>query len=98
MQKNDKYRVTQKSPNGKKQISMMSEDELQIFRARNLKEIRKNDLGLTQKDFANAVGVNLRTLQDWESGRSPMPKPVEILMNLMKKIPSVKDILLTEML
>ena len=48
------------------------------------------------KDLADAVGVNLRTLQDWELGRSPMPKPVEILMNLMKKMPSVKKSLLKE--
>jgi DNA-binding transcriptional regulator YiaG len=43
-----------------------------------------------------AVGVNVRTLQDWELGRSPMPKPVEKLMNLMKKMPSIKKVLLSE--
>jgi transcriptional regulator with XRE-family HTH domain len=53
-----------------------------------------SDFDLTQKDFAEAVGVNLRTLQDWETGRSPMLKPVEILMNLMKDIPIVKKHLL----
>ena len=54
------------------------------------------ELGLTQKYLANAGGVNLRKLQDWEMGRSPMPKPVEILMNLMKKMPAVKKRLLKE--
>ena len=98
MQKNNQYRITQHSKSGKKTVTMFSEKELQVFRANRLKEIRKNDLGLTQKDLANAVGVNLRTLQDWELGRSSMPKPVEILMNLMKKMPKVKETLLTDAL
>lgn len=96
MQKNNKYRITRVSKNGKRSISMMSELELQTFRAKRLKAIRKDELGLTQKDLANAIGVNLRTLQDWELGRNPMPKPVEILMKLMKEIPTVKKRLLSE--
>ena len=96
MKKDNKYRVTRVSHSGKRTTSMMELKELQKFRAQRLKEIRKNELGLTQKDLANAVGVNLRTLQDWELGRSPMPRPVEKLMNLMKKMPSVKKELLTE--
>jgi DNA-binding transcriptional regulator YiaG len=73
---------------------MMDSKQLNFFRAQRLKDLRKKQLGLTQKDLAEAVGVNLRTLQDWETGRSPMPKPVEILMILMKDIPSVKKHLL----
>lgn len=96
MQKNNEYRVTRFSKDGKRRVSMMDESELHKFRAERLKAIRKNELGLTQKDLAHAVGVNLRTLQDWELGRSPMPKPVEIIMNLMKDIPTVKKRLLAE--
>ncbi len=96
MQKHNRYRVTKISKSGNRTSTMMDEKELQKFRSQRLKEMRKNELGLTQKDLADAVGVNLRTLQDWELGRSPMPKPVEILMNLMKKMPSVKKRLLTE--
>jgi len=94
MNKNSLYRVTRISSNGKRRISMMDSKQLNVFRAQRLKELRKKQLGLTQKNFADAVGVNLRTLQDWETGRSPMPKPVELLMNLMKDIPSVKKHLL----
>jgi DNA-binding transcriptional regulator YiaG len=72
----------------------MSKRELQKFRATRLKEVRERELGLTQKDLAESVGANLRTLQDWEMGRSPMPKPVEILLKLMKELPSVKRRLL----
>ncbi len=81
MVKNNKYRVTKIGKSGRRTATLLDSKELQVFRSQRLKEIRKNELGLTQKDLANAVGVNLRTLQDWELGRSPMPKPVEILMN-----------------
>lgn len=96
MNKNDKFRVTRISNNGNRSTTMMHQQDLKKFRAQRLKELRKDDLGMTQKDLANAVGVNLRTLQDWEMGRSPTPRPVEILMNLMKKIPAVKKELLAE--
>ena len=66
------------------------------FRVKRLKVIRKDELGMTQKELAEIVGVNLRTLQDWEIGRSPMPKPVEILMKLMREIPTVKKRLIAE--
>jgi DNA-binding transcriptional regulator YiaG len=98
MQKNRRYRVTRIAKGGNRVISMMDAKELQQFRAHRLKELRKTELGLTQKDLANAVGVNLRTLQDWELGRSSMPKPVEILMNLMDKMPTVKNHLLKEVI
>ncbi len=97
MHKNNKFRVTRISKSGTRQIAMLDADELKIFRAQRLKELRKNELGLTQKDLAHAVGVNLRTLQDWELGRNPLPKPVEILMELMKDLPSVKKRLLAEL-
>ena len=97
MHKNNKFRVTRISKSGTRQVAMLDADELKIFRAQRLKELRKNELGLTQKDLAHAVGVNLRTLQDWELGRNPLPKPVEILMELMKDLPSVKKRLLAEL-
>ena len=89
-----KYRVTTMKNNGNQHVSMMTKEKLQKFRAKRLKEIREFELGLTQKDLADAVGANLRTLQDWEAGRSPMPRPVEILLELMKEMPSVKKRLL----
>ncbi len=97
MQKNEKYRVTRIDKNNARVSKMLTETQLQHLRAQRLKEMRK-ELCLTQKDLAEAVGVNIRTLQDWELGRSPMPKPVEKLMNLMKKIPSVKKALLADSL
>lgn len=94
MRSNSTYRVTRRLSNGTRKTFRMDGRELQLFRAQRLKEIRQKELGVTQRDFADAVGVNLRTLQDWERGRSPMPRPVEILMNLMRKMPSVKKTLM----
>jgi DNA-binding transcriptional regulator YiaG len=98
MERSNKYRVTQVSDKGKRNVSIMSEQELQKLRAKRFQAIRKDELGLTQKLLADAIGVNLRTLQDWEIGRSPMPKPVEILMNLMREMPDVKEKLLSSSL
>ena len=94
MENSNKYRITQLTGSGAREVTSLNEQELQKLRAKRLQSIRKNELGLTQKTLADAVGVKLRTLQDWEIGRYPMPKAVEILMNLMREMPSVKERLL----
>ena len=48
----------------------------------NMKELREL-LGLTQKDFASKFGFNLRTLQQWEQGRSSTPV---YLIPLVKRV------------
>lgn len=90
----NKYRVTTINNSDERKVSLMSEEELQKLRAKKLQDIRKQDLGMTQKTLADIIGVNLRTFQDWETGRTPMPKPVEILLKLMKEMPDVKEKLL----
>lgn len=94
MVRSNKYRVTTISDNGLRKVEHLTEQELQELRAKRLQKIRKEDLGLTQKSLAKAVGVKLRTLQDWEIGRSKMPRPVEILMEIMRDHPDVRDKLL----
>jgi len=94
MNKTEKYRVTQLSRNGSRTSTLMTEKQLFNFRIKRLKALRKQELGLTQKALATAVGANLRTLQDWEMGRSTMPKSIEILLELMRDIPSVRKRLL----
>ena len=60
-----------------------------------IKEIRKST-GLSQSKFADKFGINVRTLQDWESGRS---NPPSYLCTLLQKVmqaedgPSVKHII-----
>ena len=43
-----------------------------------LKQARKT-LGNTQKEMAFVVGANLRSYQDWEQGRYPVPRMLAVL-------------------
>ena len=47
-----------------------------------IQELRKS-MGLTQKQFATYFGLNVRTLQDWECGRSRTPT---YLVNLLLRL------------
>jgi DNA-binding transcriptional regulator YiaG len=42
-----------------------------------------DQLGLTQVAAAEFLGVNARTSRSWASGRSPIPRAVEMLLGLM---------------
>lgn len=44
-----------------------------------IKEIREN-LGLTQQEFAKKLGVHYKTIQNWESGR-PIPASKKIILS-----------------
>ena len=46
-----------------------------------IKELR-NQLGMSQKEFADYFGFNLRTLQNWESGRV---KPAEYVYDMLER-------------
>ena len=54
----------------------MTPDELREARAR---------LGLTQAQLAEWLAVGLRTVKGWESGRSPVPKAVELALKCREK-------------
>lgn len=45
----------------------------------DIKEIRKQ-LNMSQKEFATYFGINYRTLQGWELGRSKVPPYVITLI------------------
>lgn len=44
-----------------------------------LKNIR-NSRGLSQTAFAEKLGVNIRTIQNWEGGQNNIPKSKELLI------------------
>ena len=46
-----------------------------------LKEIRA-DKGLTQTEMAAEIGVHWRTVQNWETGFTPIPKPIQKLIDM----------------
>lgn len=48
----------------------------------NIKKLRE-DLGMSQSQFAENFGINIDTLQNWEQGRSRTP---EYVFNLLFKI------------
>lgn len=43
--------------------------------------------GLSQADFAAALGVSKRTLENWEQGRAEPTGPARVLLNLVAKYP-----------
>lgn len=43
--------------------------------------------GLSQADFAAALGVSKRTLENWEQGRAEPTGPAKVLLNLVARYP-----------
>ena len=52
----------------------------------NVKEIR-NDIGMTQIEFASTFGISLGTLRHWERGDRKPHGPALVLLNLVKREP-----------
>jgi putative transcriptional regulator len=52
----------------------------------NVKEIREN-LGLSQSVFSSKFGLELRTIQDWESGRRNPTGPAVTLLKVISRSP-----------
>lgn len=48
----------------------------------------REDIGFSQAELADAVGVTTRTIQNWEAGvSSPRPKQVGAIERLLKILP-----------
>lgn len=54
----------------------------------DIRAVRK-DLGLTQKEFAEAYGFSVHTLRKWEQGVRRPEKPTRILLMLIRDMPDV---------
>ena len=65
----------------------MKEQDLEL-QIEQLKTLRK-DTGLSRKEFAMALGIPLRTMEDWEVGRRKMPEYVLRLITYWVKIEMV---------
>lgn len=52
----------------------------------NVRTIRRKS-GLSQSQFAVLIGVNLRTLQNWEQGRTRPTGPARALLRIVEKNP-----------
>jgi len=52
----------------------------------NVRAIRRKS-GLSQSQFAALIGVNLRTLQNWEQGRTRPTGPARAFLRIVEKNP-----------
>jgi len=68
---------------GKKKLKTT---RVQLPRAANVAKIRQN-LDLTQDEFAAFMGVNVRTLQNWEQKRREPQGPARSLLRIAEKAP-----------
>jgi putative transcriptional regulator len=68
-------------PNGK-----VAKDEV-VTGARWALLSARSHSGLSQAEFAAALGVSKRTLENWEQGRAKPTGPAEVLLNLVANYP-----------
>jgi putative transcriptional regulator len=55
-----------------------------------IKDVRKL-LGLTQKQFADFVGVSKPTVERWESGDEKITGPIVLLLEILKRNPKIES-------
>jgi putative transcriptional regulator len=56
------------------------------FPAPDIKAIREG-IGFSQSKFATLIGVNIRTLQNWEQGHRHPTGPAKVLLKLVQADP-----------
>jgi putative transcriptional regulator len=56
----------------------------------NVKAIR-HKLGLSQAEFAQQFGFSVRTVQQWEQGRSVPDRPARILLRVIEMAPQAVE-------
>ncbi|PKL16349.1 MAG: transcriptional regulator [Spirochaetae bacterium HGW-Spirochaetae-5] len=54
------------------------------YKGKKVKEIR-NKLGLTQSTFAHIIGVSIKTVEAWESGRNEPQGPAQRMLFLLER-------------
>ena len=56
--------------------------DVKVIRARS---------GLSQSQFAERYGFNVRTLQDWESSGAQLPSPVRAYLTVIDQFPETVE-------
>ncbi len=54
----------------------------------DIKQMRERN-GLSQREFASALGISMRTLQNWEQGRRFPKGPARILLSIFDRYPEI---------
>ena len=65
-------------------ITKVSIAPLPHYTAKSIKKIR-NDLGLSQLTFAHVMGVSIKTIEAWESGRNEPQGPAQRMLMILEK-------------
>src|SRR6185312_5589202 len=76
-------REIKKWQQGKKKLKIT---QVSLPRANDVAKIRQN-LDLTQDEFADFMGVNVKTLQNWEQNRREPQGPARSLLRVAEKAP-----------
>lgn len=71
---------------GKIHRNEMSASRVFEFPEPDVKAIREG-IGFTQSKFASLIGVNVRTLQNWEQGHRRPTGPARVLLKLVEVDP-----------
>ena len=71
---------------GTAKVVKISVAPLPDFSADDIKEIRRSS-GLTQKTFADVLGVSVKTVEAWETGTNSPIGPARRLLVIMKSDP-----------
>jgi len=58
----------------------------------NLVKKTCRELGITQKELAERIGVSKQTIYDWSSGKTPIPNWGNNFMSLLSDIPTLLTI------
>jgi DNA-binding transcriptional regulator YiaG len=86
-----KFRIWRIDPKTQKRtMAFKGIEDFRHEKAMKFKELRSKELKLSQSQLAQAIHVSPRTLQGWEIGRSLVPEPVFLLLQLMKDLPEIK--------
>jgi putative transcriptional regulator len=93
-----------KEANKKRNIAQELRDDLENLKAAKRGEVQlrtrtfvqvaapaeiRNRLNLSQYDFAGMLGVSVRTVQEWEQGRSQPSGPASALLRIADQEPEV---------
>lgn len=63
---------------------------MRVITASDLKQIRTN-WKMDQSQFAGLLGANVRTYQDWEQGRFPVPATVQAHIRTIEKLKTIYE-------
>jgi DNA-binding XRE family transcriptional regulator len=67
----------------------MAEDIKKEIQEENLVKKTCRELGITQKELAERIGVSKQTIYDWSSGKTPIPSWGFNFMIMIKEIPNL---------